>query len=96
MRARRLDPVSRRFEDVDGVGAEEGGGLGCHLGQYPLTRKGMADEHHPTIVGPGHTATAGRDRPRNQFDHRALVSVVGVVSVVVAWTVDGRTKAIPR
>src|SRR5664280_632951 len=96
MRAWRLDPVSRRFEDVDGVGAEERGGLGCHLGQYPLARKGMADEHHPTVVGPGHTATAGRDRPCNQFDHRALVSVVCVGAVAGASTVDGRTTAIPR
>ena len=64
MTAYRLDPVSRRREDLDGVGTQEPvlrPAFG-HPGAHPLAGEGMPDEDHPALV-PGHGEATVGDRP---------------------------------
>ena len=56
-------PAGGGLHDVDGIGPEEGGGDRRHLGHHQLAGEGVADEHHPAVLGPGHAAPAGGDGP---------------------------------
>ncbi len=69
VRAPRLHPIGRRFDDLHRICAQERGRLGRHLGDHPLTRQGVPDEDHPSVLGPGHAAPAGGDGSCHQLHH---------------------------
>ena len=70
IRAGRLDPVSRRLQDLDGVSAGETGGYFRDPGPHPLTGQGVPDEHdRARAAQAGHAPAAVRGLTRAQLGH---------------------------
>ena len=80
VRTGRLDPVRRRLEYLDGLGAGEPGRAAGHPGADPLAGQRVPDEHHLALVAgraaPGHAPAAVGRFAYGQLEHIARGSAV--------------------
>jgi hypothetical protein len=68
VRARCLDPVGRRLQDLHRVGAGQPGRDLGKPGEHRLTGERMPDEHHRPVLRPGDAPSAVRHVPCGDLD----------------------------
>ncbi len=71
VRAGRHDPVRRRLQHLDGVGAQEVGGLAGDPCADPLPRQAVPDEDDPAVGRPADARATGGDAAQLEVEQLA-------------------------